>query len=643
MFYLVQGIEECFVRKLLLPLNRWRQALLVSILCFISAFINNYLLQIFQNQYDLNIAYKFVFEWHTALFFLSVFVLFVVTLWVTALIGKVWYSTAFMFLLTIGVGLANQQKLVNRGEPLYPNELGMLNELPFLLKMLEGKWLILLIATVLGVVAYCYGLNKLTQALMMKWKQPIYPYLDRKNLIIRGVTFVCTSFILFYTYQFNQDGNLLKKMYDKHAYWIPYSQQMNYYNNGFLGGFLYNFPIDAMKEPTNYSKEEIDRIVEKHTKTAQTINETRTETQLKPNIVFIMSESFSDIEALKGIQAEKDPMPETRKWMEKSTSGKVLSQGYGGGTANIEFEALTGFSMYAFNEQMTTPYTMLLPHFKEFPSIVSYLEKEDYETTAIHPYNTSMYKRREVYDTLQFSNFLNEDTMTYQQTIEQNQYISDSAAFNETMAQLETQDQASFIHLVTMQNHLPYSDNYSDSIDVSSSLSLENKENISNYLQGVAYSDAALNRFLLALEDFDEPTIVVFWGDHLPSVYGDAVFQENDVRTMYETPFLLYTNFPTEARDVGTISPIYFMNELLEQTKMKVNPFYGMMTTLETEVKGMEKLLLVNQENQTVTEDELSEAAKELLQDYQMIQYDVTTGKGYSQQTPFFDSVNDKK
>ncbi|MGY3777195.1 LTA synthase family protein [Isobaculum melis] len=630
------------MHKLLLPLNRWRQALVTGILCFLSAFINNYLLQIFQNQYDLNLAYKFVFEWHTVIFFLSVFVLFIVTLWLTALIGKIGYSTSFMFLLTIGIGLANQQKLVNRGEPLYPNELSMISEWPFLLKMLEGKWIILLILTILGVAAYSYGVTKLIQYLLKKWQQPVYPYLDRKNLIIRGITFLLTSLILMYTYQFNQEGNLLKKMYDQHAYWIPYSQEMNYYNNGFLGGFFYNFPIDAMNEPTNYSKEEIERIVTKYTKTAKTINQTRTENQVKPNIVFIMSESFSDIETLKGIQAEKDPMPETRKWMKQSTSGKILSQGYGGGTANIEFEALTGFSMYPFNEQMTTPYTMLLPQFKAFPSIVSYLAKEGYETTAIHPFNTSMYKRREVYDTLQFSNFLNEETMTNQQTIEQNQYISDEAAFKEIMAQLETQEDPSFVHLVTMQNHLPYEGNYSDTIAINSELTLPNKAAISNYLQGIAYSDQALNQFLLSLNDFNEPTVVVFWGDHLPSVYGDDVFQANELRTMYETPFLLYTNYPTKARDVGTISPIYFMNELLTQTETKVSPFYGLMTTLETEITGMEKLLLIDQENQTITEAELSDAAKELLQDYQMIQYDVTTGKGYSQQIPFFDPINDK-
>lgn len=207
---------------------------------------------------------------------------------------------------------------------------------------------------------------------------------------------------------------------------------MNYYNTGFMGGFLYNLPVDAMEKPENYS----EAAVKKVTKTYEAKqNEEDTE---KPNIVYVMSESFSDPARLKGLEVYGgDPLQDYRAVADKTYSGQMLSQNYGGGTANIEFEALTGFSMELFNAQMTTPYTMLVPEFQMFPSLVSTLKKRGYETTAIHPYNTSMYKRKDVYQTFGFDQFLDESTMKHTDKIENNPYISDEAAYREIFDQLE--------------------------------------------------------------------------------------------------------------------------------------------------------------------------------------------------------------
>ena len=107
----------------------------------------------------------------------------------------------------------------------------------------------------------------------------------------------------------------------------------------------------------------------------------------------------------------------------------MLSQNYGGGTANIEFEALTGFAMGLLNPQMTTPYTMLVPKLTQLPSLVSFLEQSGYTATAIHPYDTSMYKRKDVYGVMGFEQFIDQETMTYTDKIENNPYISDEAAY----------------------------------------------------------------------------------------------------------------------------------------------------------------------------------------------------------------------
>ena len=131
----------------------------------------------------------------------------------------------------------------------------------------------------------------------------------------------------------------------------------------------------------------------------------------------------------------------------------MLSQNYGGGTANIEFEALTGFSMEPLNAQMTTPYTLLVPKLEKLPSLVSLLKDSGYETTAIHPYDTSMYKRKDVYQVLGFDQFLDQDTMTHRDKLENNPYISDESAYEEVLDQLDS-DTPQFLHLVTMHCQL---------------------------------------------------------------------------------------------------------------------------------------------------------------------------------------------
>lgn len=133
---------------------------------------------------------------------------------------------------------------------------------------------------------------------------------------------------LFYISHFNSSSNLLRKAYNRTALWIPYSQKMNYYNTGFIGGFLYNLRVVPMDQPENYSKATIKEITKTYQAQAETKNANRTEE--KPNIVYVMSESFSDPSHLKGLTITGDPLKDYYEVADKTYSGKMLSQNYGG-------------------------------------------------------------------------------------------------------------------------------------------------------------------------------------------------------------------------------------------------------------------------------------------------------------------------
>ncbi|CAD5900268.1 LTA synthase family protein [Carnobacterium maltaromaticum] len=602
----------------------------ILILLFLgSALINNAILQLFQNNLDWDLVNKFIFEWHTILFLLGSSVIFIFTLWLYAILGNRYLTVGLTFLISLGLGVATWQKMINRSEPLYPSELSMIKELSFMVSMIESKVVLGFLFIVLVVMALAYVFTRLQTRFIIKYNR-------HKSYLIRFILFITTSFLLVYIANFNQPGNLLKKAYDPNAYWIPYSQQMNYYNNGFIGGFLFNLKVEAMAEPKGYSKEKIAELTQKYKKIAEEVNQNRSGPIKNTNIIYIMNESFSDPLALNGMEIAKDPIPLTRHLMENNRSGSILSQGYGGGTANIEFEALTGFSMEPMNPQLTTPYTQLLAKVTNFPSIVSYLNEQNYQTTAIHPYNTSMYKRQNVYQSLGFQNFINEDTMKNTEKMESNPYFSDKAAYQEVLDTLEASKGSNFIHLVTMQNHMPYGSKYvSSEFEVSGT---ENDQITSNYLKDLSYSDQALDNFIKQIDQLAEPTIVIFWGDHLPSVYGDVIFNQNSLDKMHETPLLIYSNVNKKDKELGMISPIYFAPELLEVANADITGFYALLNQLQSNLPAFEKEMYLekNAEKMKKSVNELSQETQALLADYYMIQYDITTGKKYSLQTNLF-------
>ncbi|UDE96145.1 LTA synthase family protein [Carnobacterium viridans] len=393
-----------------------------------------------------------------------------------------------------------------------------------------------------------------------------------------------------------------------------------------------------MTKPINYSKQQVADIVHKYEEKAAEINESRKAALNDVNIIYMMNESFSDPLDLEGITLSKDPIPKIRELEKTTLSGKILSQGYGGGTANIEFEALTGLSMEPMAASLTTPYTQLVSRMSKLPSIVSYLNQQNYATSAIHPYNTTMYKRKEVYQKLGFKTFLNETNMEFVEKNDRNPYISDQSAYQEVLKQMKHTKESDFIHLVSMQNHMSYSGKYPNT-DFSTQ-GTGNAKEAANYLQDLEYSDDALDDFLTTIEQLPEKTIVVFWGDHLPSFYSESIVETNGSLKMHQTPLIIYSNFAGNEGTLGTISPIYFMNHILTIANAQVTPFYAFLMELEEGLPAFEKGLYLENNTETIITErkDLLKETQDLLNVYDMIQYDVTVGENYSQVLNFFEN-----
>lgn len=587
--------------------------------------ISNLYLQWCQNNLSVDLALKFAFSWHTEKFLLACFVLLTVFLFMVAFAGSYLFGLLF-YLVSIGIlGFANYLKMSYRQEPIYPDDLKMITEFNLLKDMTGTPIFIVLI--LLAILAF----GGVVWAIVRSFKK------DRTFQIYRILTLIMTVAMMGYFSNFNNPNNLLRKAYNQTALWIPYSQKMNYYNTGFIGGFLYNLKVEPMERPEGYSKEKINEITEKYQAIADEKNQTASDEQ--PNIIYVMSESFSDPSHLNGVTVTGDPLADYREVANQTYSGRMLSQNYGGGTANIEFEALTGLSMALFNGQMTTPYTMLVPKLDQLPSLVSTLNAQNYRTTAIHPYNTSMYKREDVYQTLGFDSFISEGNMTYTDTIDNNPYISDESAYKEILDLLKDEQTPQFVHLVTMQTHMPYAGKYSQ-LDFSATTEDDTgTDTLNNYLQDIAYSSQALKAFTEALKDTPRRTLVVFWGDHLPGIYSDEIKNKNEKQALHQTEFLMFDTAGElekgETNDAVT-SPFYFAANLLEQTNQKTTGFYQLLLEMESAIPAFERELYF-QNGQWGKEAQLNQAQEEVYEAYRLIQYDLVSGEQYSLDAGFYE------
>lgn len=582
---------------------------------FIITFLSNYYLQLAQNEWSFKLATKFAFSWHTEKFILGTLVLFALNLLLVSLsgsfkVGNIFYSISIIFL-----GIANNMKLSYRMEPIYPDDLKMMFEWSMLSDILGLPTFILFIVIIFIVILW-FGFS---------FKKSLELSLNSQK--IRVITLLVTSLFLVYASNFNRPNNLLKKAYDRTALWIPYSQKMNYYNTGFMGGFLFNLKVEGMEKPDNYSRKEMDKIVKEYNEKAKKLNQEKTKKE-QPNIIYVMSESFSDPSRLNGIEVTPDPLKKYREVAsDASMHGQMLSQNYGGGTANIEFEALTGFSMALLNPQMTTPYTMMLPKEKEFPSVVSALKQQNYQTTAIHPYNTSMYKRKDVYQTFGFDNFLDEKTMTHKEKLSKGGFISDEAAFNEILDVLDDPSKPQFVHLVTMQTHMPYTNKYS-----SSDYQVRNMAdavNIENYAQDISYTADALKVFIEKLEKLDRPTTLVFWGDHLPAIYSDETIKNNDVIDTHLTEYFIYDTKDNGPSARQSISPFYFPAMIGQTDGVEVTGFYELLRDVHQILPAFENEMYFY-ENKWEKEVKLSPEEQVIFDSYQLVQYDIVSGEKYS-------------
>ncbi|PEW66150.1 phosphoglycerol transferase [Bacillus cereus] len=560
-------------------------------------------------------------------FILSFVVIYAIYILVYNLIGKVFLSIVLTSCTLVILCIVNYLKLIFRGDPLYPSDFTQITHMQSVIPMVMDyfSWsyiFVIIVSIVACIVAGIY---------MRRYIQNVKIHLGIRALLVVGSIFV------LYAYG-NFANTFMNKVFQKSGVdFVLWNQNENYASNGFVLGFISNLDTTVMEKPKNYSKENMLQIANdiKKQYSGNIGNQKKKE---KPNIIFVMSESFWDPTKVTNLSFSEDPVPNLHHYIENFPGGQTISPTFGGNTANVEFEALTSYSM-SLLKPGSIPYQQVITNKKEVPSIPTALKKEGYYTSAIHSFGRTFFKRDDVYKVLGFDKFNAEDTM--ENVDIDGDYISDLATSKEIIAELEEQKQPTFIHAVTMQNHFPFTEGRfgENLIEISGLENEESKGELETYTEGLRRSDEALQYLIEQLDNLDRPTLLVFFGDHLPSLgTNKSFYKENGYITnektpserlaMAQTPLLMYANFDMPNDNLGLVSPIHFSNLIFDYAGLNKSLFYQFLSELYKEIPVLRDELKVDKNGEVI--NDLTKKQKEMLEQYKMLQYDLLVGNQYS-------------
>ena len=367
-----------------------------------------------------------------------------------------------------------------------------------------------------------------------------------------------------------------------------------------------------------------------------------------PDIIFITSESFFDVTRLPGLTFEADPLPVFHGLSETCTNGRFLSNTCGGGTGWVEMEMFTGLTSSLLKEGDTLS-TLEKGVYETLPTTVRLLAQLGYATTAIHAHNDTLYNRNVIYPAIGFQETLFIDDFLTPVEIK-GEYASDETFAKEIIARYEARDPNSpcFLYGLSMENHQSYHAGKFGAASgypaQSQALSQEDLAILDSLVMGLHDADTSLGLLVDYFSQVDRPVMLVFVGDHLPSLNladGDSLYHrlglspsedssQWDAETLAEilsTDYLIWTNYETEAQPDGPESCTFLGLHVLDRAGIPLNRYFRWLD----ETIGAEMLLSRNRffaDAEGNVAYEVPAAAQEALDRYASLEQALVYGAG---------------
>ena len=374
------------------------------------------------------------------------------------------------------------------------------------------------------------------------------------------------------------------------------------------------------------------------------------ETEQSPTIIYVMDESYWDVSELEqyGFAFDTDVSANLHHLQETSASGRAYSPSFGGGTCDVEFEALTGYSVsYLPNGSKPYQQHVTRPMF----SLPNYLKTQGYQTAAVHCFWAKYWSRDTAYPNLGLDTFLSLEKMTHVNKVRRHYWtsglVTDDSMADQIIQQYESMKASSdapvFLHAVTMQNHTNYNkDNYPDDqrvkvLNAPSGISRSTLGALEDFATGIRDADAMLGRLTDYFSQVDEPVILVFWGDHynpIDSNYdvftksGYASDSSADPR-LHQTTLLMWSNYSQQPVDLGTIAA-YDISPVMMNIYGLKQPLYFQYLNRQLQVAYRTNTRGTVMNRDGTTTQEPTALQQQWSANHWLLQYDLMFGKGYA-------------
>lgn len=606
-------MREMLTKQNILKTIKWLVFLIVPVIGVL--LIESIVRGSFSNAVHWGLSYKKMALISVAIYFCMQFIIF-------ALFNNVYLATFITLVVWVIAAVVNFYKVQMMGDPVLPWDFLFMNQLFDLLPALyKNVNLFALIFGAIFSIALIIVMIKFTAFKTFKW------YIRVGFLIVGAI-----PFYFIYTYE----ENFLNKVFvDAGMVNTPWNQVETQKKNGMMLGFIVNIPNIRVDKPEGYSKSEMAK-VEDEVKSLLVNSEYYT-SDVKPNVVMIMSEAFWELSNL-GITIDGESVNPT---VDANKYGHIVSPRFGGGTSNVEFEALTGFSTVHLPGG-SIPYQQYMG--KDIPSLAWTFKDYGYNTTAIHTYYKYFWNRIQAYDSLGFDQFIGLDDLkdpAYLGSL----YVDDKVITDEILKTIKDSKEPSFIYSVTMQNHGLYNDNrYGDkTLKVVDQYSDATNNILNNLATGYKHSDEELERLFEELKKLDEPTLVVFFGDHLPSM-SESYIETSYVNSMVaktleeeikmkQTPLVVWNNYDQEIEEVGNVSTTFLPPLVMKWAQLDGIPYYNMLEEMRKSLPAYTSL--VKQDAVGQLYQQTPEQYKELEKMYQLLQYDMMFGEEFTSKSLF--------
>lgn len=471
---------------------------------------------------------------------LSVFLLFFI------LFPHLWEAGIFGGMLFTIWYISNYFVQEFRGKPLLPQDFLAVNTAASVVSGYDLHLTLPMLLAVLFLIASVYAAKKIEK------EEPLPRYRYKAVLILLiPVIGVCA---------YPAYSNIVINYYDTD---MIYTCQQN----GTVAFFLKFAQASVIQEPEGYSEQALQNILAEY-------SEPQSVEGIQPtNILMVMNESFADMR-VSGTDYDVDVLPYWDQLTQNYTSGTLYVSVRGGGTCNTEFESLTGNSL-VFLPAGSTPFANLIN--QDIFSLGSYFSGQGYQVASLHLQNPQNWNRKKVYPRLGLEPFFSfADYDTEAMAFLRGSYVSDSENYHYLMDLEEAmRGNARFLFNVTLQNHGGYSKNEElpDRVDLSAYGKYPTAE---TYLTLIKLSDEALQELIEHYQEIQDPTMIVIYGDHQPSLgeKADSWLFGDDTRQLqkYAVPFCIWTNYATDKLTIDAMSANYLPGLILRLGNFPLPP-----------------------------------------------------------------------